>query len=251
MSQTGSRHEGQKPAQCKSHDAPSRSRQPPMQSALKKAVGVFAAVLLMSAVAMIAVGSHWHGRLSPYSNFYTGRLGTPIILIVMGVLSFPLALLLVPGLRRDNYRALYMFAGILACMIACEIAAAVASFEYRHVIGAAVRSVVVRDLDGCQGTGLEFAQRTLHCCGGPNGSHDYRARGLAIPPSCCPRGCQGYGAHRASCDYRLEGLFNRAMIDVGSTAIALLCIRFMGVLLVCWQAYRLSTDNALIYTVNQ
>ncbi|KAH7986336.1 hypothetical protein HPB52_025042 [Rhipicephalus sanguineus] len=196
MSQTGSRHEGQKPAQCKSHDALNRSRQPPMQSALKKAVGVFAAVLLMSAVAMIAVGSHWHGRLSPYSNFFTGRLGTPIILIVM----------------------------------ACEIAAAVASFEYRHVIGAAVRSVVVRDLDGCQGTGLEFAQRTLACCGGPNGSHDYRARGLAIPPSCCPRGCQGYGAHRASCDYRLEGLFNRAMIDVGSTAIALLCIRFMGVL---------------------
>lgn len=249
MSQTGSRHEGQKPAQCSSHDAP--SQQPPMQSALKKAVGVFAAVLLMSAVAMIAVGSHWHGRLSPYSNFFTGRLGTPIILIVMGVLSFPLALLLVPGLRRDNYRALYMFAGILSCMIACEIAAAVASFEYRHVIGAAVRSVVVRDLDGCQGTGLEFAQRTLHCCGGPNGSHDYRARGLAIPPSCCPRGCQGYGAHRASCDYRLEGLFNRAMIDVGSTAIALLCIRFMGVLLVCWQAHRLATDNALVYTVNQ
>lgn len=222
-----------------------------MHNPLKKAVAVFAGVLLMSAVALIAVGSHWHGRLVPYGNFYAGRMGTPIILIVTGVLSFPLALLLVPGLRRDDYRALFTFAGILACMVACEIGAAVASFEYRHVIGAAVRSMVVRDLDGCQGFGLDFAQRTLHCCGGPNGSHDYRARGLAIPPSCCPYGCQGYGAHRASCDYRLEGLFNRAMIDVGSTAIALLCIRFMGVLLVCWQARRIAADSALIYTVNQ
>ncbi|CAN7999281.1 unnamed protein product [Ixodes pacificus] len=223
-----------------------------MLAGLRLVLAAFGCSLLLAGVALIAVGSCVHVQLLPYSAFYAGRVGTPVILIVMGVLSFPLTGLLAVALLRDGPRPLGLFCALLGSLVACEVGAAIASFEYRHVIGPHLRAAVLRDLDACQGTGLDGVQRSLRCCGGPHGQHDYRARGLPVPESCCPSyGCHGRGVHRASCDGRLEVHFRENMVTVGATAIVLLCLHFMGFLLACWHAYRLCTDNALIYTVNQ
>ncbi|CAN7947912.1 unnamed protein product [Ixodes hexagonus] len=223
-----------------------------MLAGLKLVLAAFGCCLILAGVALIAVGSYVHVQLLAYSAFYAGRLGTPIILIVMGVLSFPLCGLLAVALLRDGPRPLGLFCALLGAVVACEIGAAIASFEYRHVIGGHLKAAVLRDLDACQGTGLVGVQSALRCCGGPNGEYDYRARGLPVPESCCPYyGCRGYGVYRASCNGRLEHHFRYNMVSVGATAIVFLCIHFAGLLLACWYAYMLCTDNSLIYTVNQ
>lgn len=218
---------------------------------LRRVLAAFDAVLLLSGVTLITVGSYVHVQLGPQAAFYTGRLGTPVILIVMGVLAFPLAGFLALALMRESHQALWLSAAILGTMVACEVGAAIASFEYQHVIGQAVRDSVQRDLDACQGSGLDSVQQRLRCCGGFHGAGDYASRALNVPNSCCPRSCQASSPYRDTCDSRLEELFKRNMIRVGVTAIVLLCVHFLGVLLSCWLGQRVAADNALTYTVNE
>ncbi|XP_064462461.1 tetraspanin-15-like [Ornithodoros turicata] len=214
-------------------------------AALKRLTAATGIVLLCCGVVLIAVGSFVHARLNPFGEFYAGRLGPAIILIVMGVISFPLVALLSWAILREHLLALLLFLLILAGIIACEIGAAVAIFEYRFVIWMTVRERVLYDLNECRGFGLQYVQERLYCCGGPLGINDYRDRGLPVPSTCCPSGiCP-------PCDLRLEMHYRYFIEHVGATAIVMLCLQFLSLLSGCLLAFVVRAENALIYTVNE
>ncbi|XP_016320367.1 CD63 antigen-like [Sinocyclocheilus anshuiensis] len=181
--------------------------------------------------------------------FLKGYSGSPLVLIVVGVIIFFIAFFGCCGAWKENQCMITMFAVILSLIIIIEIGAAIAGYVLRGNLTDLLNKGFDVMIAGYNETenrdSLDTIQQQFKCCGRNSSSDWMNSKFLApssVPDSCCKnftKDC-GKGAlqetskiYTDGCQPILDKFLKQNILWFAVAALVIAFVQIMGIVLSC------------------
>uniref|UniRef100_A0A8C1BPS1 Tetraspanin n=1 Tax=Cyprinus carpio carpio TaxID=630221 RepID=A0A8C1BPS1_CYPCA len=181
--------------------------------------------------------------------FLKGYSGSPLVLIVVGVIIFFIAFFGCCGAWKENQCMITMFAVILSLIVITEIGAAIAGYVFRGNLTDLLNKGFDDMITGYNVTEkretLDNIQEQFKCCG-KNSSSDWKSSKFfdsnSVPDSCCKnvtKGC-GKGALQETskintdgCQPILDKFLKQNFLWIAVAALVIAFVQITGIVLAC------------------
>ncbi|ROL47010.1 CD63 antigen [Anabarilius grahami] len=178
-----------------------------------------------------------------------GYTGSPLVLIIVGVIIFFIAFFGCCGAWKENQCMVTMFAVLLSLIVITEIGTAIAGYIFRGKVSDLLNERFKVMIAGYNKTeedraALDSLQQELKCCGGNSSSdwENFSPTHKSVPDSCCKnvtKGC-GTGAmgdakviYTDGCQPALEKYINQRILWVAVGALVIAFVQITGIVLAC------------------
>ncbi|XP_067301925.1 CD63 antigen [Pseudorasbora parva] len=177
-----------------------------------------------------------------------GYTGSPVVLIIVGVIIFFIAFFGCCGAWKENQCMVSMFAVILSIIVIVEIGTAITGYVFRGKIPGFLDERFKSMIAGYNNTEnrdtLDAIQKQFKCCGG-NSSDDwlnFSSTKTSVPDSCCKNitnNC-GVGAIHNSekiyidgCQPILNQFLKKNLLWIAVGALVIAFVQISGIVLAC------------------
>ncbi|XP_059384143.1 CD63 antigen-like [Carassius carassius] len=181
--------------------------------------------------------------------FLQGYSGSPLVIIIVGVIIFFIAFFGCCGAWKENQCMVTMFAVILSLIVIVEIGAAIAGYVLRgnltELLNKGFDSMIAGYNETENREAMDGIQRDLKCCGRNSSSDWMNSKFLAansVPDSCCKnitRDC-GKGAlqqttkiYTDGCQPILDKLLKQNILWIAVAALVIAFVQISGIVLSC------------------
>ncbi|KAF0300669.1 CD63 antigen [Amphibalanus amphitrite] len=185
---------------------------------VKYLIFFFNFLFVISGIALATLGAVMKGYYNRYLDFLGGGVvGTPIPLIIVGVVIFFVAFLGCCGAIRESYCMTMTFAGLLALIFILELAAGIAAYVLRDDIRTTLNTNMPATLQNYGQDGYAGVTRT------------WDAVQMALDGAAT--------IHTAGCLYKLQEEMKENMVAVGGAVggagVGVAFLQILGVILAC------------------
>lgn len=175
--------------------------------------------------------------------------GSPLVLIVVGVIIFFIAFFGCCGAWKENQCMITMFAVILSLIIIIEIGVAIAGYVFRgkltDLLNIGFDSMITGYNETANREAIDGIQQQFKCCGG-NSSDDWmKSKFLpsnSVPDTCCKNvttNCGNGTIHDTSkiytegCQPILDKLLKQNILWIAVGALVIAFVQLTGIVLSC------------------
>ncbi|XP_071566233.1 uncharacterized protein [Temnothorax nylanderi] len=211
-------------------------------------VGIGLAVIQLTGVMIISVGTTIYAVYENFSHFLDASYFSPAtLLIVVGILVFIIAFMGCCGALRESTCMVLVFAVLLSFVLILELAAAVAAYALQDGIKDLLAEKINLTMHQYEKNeeakfAIDFMQSRLRCCG-YNSYMDwnnvpFNNTHIDVPDSCCAYlvdelSDRCYGKYHEGCISRLSIIVHRSALYIGTGAVAIALIQLTGIMFAC------------------
>lgn len=205
-------------------------------------------IFWLCGLALIVLGILVHVSLHNMA-ILKGASGSPLVLIVVGVIIFFISFFGCCGAWKENQCMVVTFAIILSLIVITEIGAGIAGYIFRGKVNELLDQSFHTMIAGYNKTeeyrtSLDSIQMQLKCCGG-NSSTDwvnFSADHISVPDSCCRNVTKNCGfeamtkptvIYTEGCQPILETRIKENILWIAVGALVIGFVQITGIVLAC------------------